>query len=118
MTKTDEDYDPFTGGNFHLTPEDKRQYDTLFDRRQPQAGRLSEKKVRNFMMQGDLPDSTLDKIWELSDQDKDGFLDRYEWTVAIHLTVRAYYGDEIPDQVVISPHSPHSLLILYIAAST
>ena len=54
-----------------------------------------------------LPDSTLDKIWELSDQDKDGFLDRYEWTVAVHLTYRAVnYGDEVPDQVVVSPHSP------------
>ena len=55
-----------------------------------------------------LPDSTLDKIWELSDQDKDGFLDRYEWTVAIHLTVRANdFGDEIPDQVVICYISSH-----------
>ena len=54
------------------------------------------------MMTIDLPDSTLDKIWELSDQVKDGFLDRYEWTVAIHLAQRALYGDEIPDQVVIS----------------
>ena len=117
VTKTDEDYDPFTAGNFHLTPEDKRKYDTWFDQRRPQAGRLSEENVRNFMMQADLPDSTLDKIWELSDQDTDGFLDRYEWTVAIHLTVRAYYGDEIPDQVVTSPHSPHSITTLNIAAS-
>ena len=99
VTKIDEDYDPFPG-NFQLTPEDKRKYDTWFDQQRPQAGRLSEEKVRNFMMQGDLPDSTLDKIWELSDQDKDGFLDRYEWTVAVHLLVRAYeYGDEIPDQL-------------------
>ena len=53
----------------------------------------------------ELPDSTLDKIWELSDQDKDGFLDRYEFTVAYHLTRKVYdCGDEIPDQVVISPH--------------
>ena len=70
-------------------------------------------------MSFELPDSTLDKIWELSDQDKDGFLDRYEWTVAFHLTVRAVaYGDEIPDQVVISPQSPHSIIKLYITAST
>ena len=90
----------------------------MFDQLQPQAGRLSEEKVRNILMGFELPDSTLDKIWELSDQDKDGFLDRYEWTVAVHLFVRAYeYGDEIPDQVVISPHSPHSIITLNIAAS-
>ena len=50
----------------------------------------------------ELPDSTLDKIWELSDQDKDGFLNRYEFTVANHLTDRVFNGWYIPDQVVIS----------------
>ena len=105
VKKTDENYDPFPG-NFHLTPEDKRDYDTRFDQLGPQAGRLSEEKVRIWQMKASgLPDSTLDKIWELSDQDKDGFLDRYEFTVAGHLTWRAAAcGDEIPDQVVISPH--------------
>ena len=40
---------------------------------------------------------------ELSDQEKDGSLDRYEFTVAFHLTDRAYDGWHIPDQVVILP---------------
>ena len=108
MTKTDEDYDPFSAADFTIKTERKREYDKWFDSYRPQAGRLSEEKVRNFLMAVfELPDSTLDKIWELSDQDKDGFLDRYEWTVAVHLTYRALnYGDEIPDQVVVSPHSP------------
>ena len=75
-------------------------YDTVFDYLEPDAGRLSEEKVRRFLMQiSNLPDSTLDKIWELSDQDKDGFLDRYEFTVAYHLTVKAYNGWQIPDKV-------------------
>ena len=106
MTKTDEDYDPFSAADFTIKSEDKSQYDTEFDSWGPQAGRLSEEKVRNILKNlSELPDSTLDKIMELSDQDKDGFLDRYEWTVANHLTERAFYGDELPDQVVISPHS-------------
>ena len=104
--------------NYHLRPEDKRQYDFWFDELGPQAGRLSEEKVRNFLMEwSELPDSTLDKILELPDQDKDGFLDRYEFRVAYHLHVRADNGDEIPDQVVISPLSPYSIIILYITAS-
>ena len=71
----------------------------------PQAGRLSEEKVRNLLkMLFELPDSTLDKIMELSDQDKDGSLDRYEFTVAFHLADRAYNGWNIPDQVAITPH--------------
>ena len=103
---------------FHLRPEDKTMYDFWFDELGPQAGRLSVEKVRNFLMEwSELPDSTLDKILELSDQDKDGFLDRYEFRVAYHLTVRADNGDEIPDQVVISPLSPYSIIILYITAS-
>ena len=85
-------------------------YDTMFNKIGPQTGRLSVEKVRRFLMEKyKLPDYILDKIWELSDQDKDGFLDRYEWTVASHLTGRAYDGDEIPDQVVISPHSHNSI---------
>ena len=118
VTKTDEDYDPFSAADFTIMSERKREYDSDFDSWGPQAGRLSEEKVRNILKKSsELPDSTLDKIMELSDQDNDGFLDRYEWTVANHLTERAFhYGDEIPDQVVISPHSLHSIIILYITA--
>ena len=101
VTKTDEDYDLFSAADFTIKSEEKREYDTAFDSYGPQAGRLSEEKVMYVLRRFELADSTLDKIWELSDQDKDGFLDRYEWTVAIQLLVRAYeYGDEIPDQVV------------------
>ena len=56
----------------------------------------------NILMESRLPKSTLDKIWELSDQDKDGFLNKYEWTVASHLTEIAYDDEEIPDEIVIS----------------
>ena len=119
MTKTDEDYDLFSAADFTIMYERKREYDDWFDSSGPQAGRLSEEKVRNILKNwSELPDSTLDKIMGLSDQDKDGFLDRYEWTVACQLTGRATnYGDEIPEQVVISPHSHHSIIILYITAS-
>ena len=86
---------------FTVTPEEKKEYDHIFNSGQPHAGLLSEEKVRNHLRKY-LPDSSMDKIWSLSDQDGDGCLDRYEWTVAIHLTARALYGDPIPDQVVIS----------------
>ena len=57
--------------------------------------------MRNYLRDY-LPVSSVDKIWSLSDQDGDGCLDRYEWTVANHLTDRVLDGDPIPDQVVIS----------------
>ena len=40
-------------------------------------------QVRNVMMGSKLPMSILGKIWDLSDQDKDGNLDR--WDGAVHL---------------------------------
>ena len=40
-------------------------------------------------MSSKLPTSTLGKVWDLSDIDRDGFLDRYEFTVAMHLVFRA-----------------------------
>ena len=103
MTKTDEDYDTFS--DFTIKTERKRKYDTEFDSYGPQACRLSEEKVRNIVKNwSELPDSTLDKIMELSDQEKDGSLDRYEFTVAFHLADRAYSDYQIPDKVIISPH--------------
>ena len=89
-----------------MTTGRKRLYDTVFHQLGPQAGRLTERKARMFLMEwSELSDSSLDKIWELSDQDSDGYLDRYEFIVASHLTDRAWYGWEIPDQVVILYHS-------------
>ena len=39
----------------------------------------------------------LGQIWDLSDVDRDGFLDRYEFTVAMHLVFRALQGDKLPE---------------------
>ncbi len=41
------------------------------------------------MMGSKLSTTQLGKIWDLSDIDRDGFLTRYEFTVAMHLTYRA-----------------------------
>ena len=100
VEKIDQEFDPFHV-TFTVTPEQKKRHDDDFNSLKPQAGLLSEEKVRNFL-EDYLPVSSVDKIWSLSDQDGDGCLDRYEWTVAIHLGKRAIYGDPIPDQVVIS----------------
>ena len=85
-----------------MSPEERKDYDKIFDSLDPENGFLSEAKVRFVLMGLKIEVSMLDKIWSLSDQDGDGCLDRYEWTVFDHLAVRAKYGDPIPDQVVIS----------------
>ena len=107
VEKIDQEFDPFHV-TFTVTPEQKKEYNGNFNALEPQAGLLSEEKVRN-VLRDYLPVSSVDKIWSLSDQDGDGCLDRYEWTVAIHLTdlfgLWGFPGDPIPDQVIISPIS-------------
>ena len=100
VEKIDQEFDPFHV-TFTVTPEEKKKYDRIFNSLEPQAGLLSDEKVRNALRKY-LPVSSVDKIWSLSDQDGDGCLDRYEWTVFNHLTDRAVDGYPIPDQVVIS----------------
>ena len=85
--------------NFLVKPEEKRKYDTLFDQLQPEDEKITGEKARNVMMSSKLPTSALGKVWDLSDVDRDGFLDRYEFTVAMHLVFRALQGDKIPDQL-------------------
>ena len=41
----------------------------------------------------------LGQIWDLSDVDRDGFLDQYEFTVAMHLVFRALQGDKMPSEL-------------------
>jgi len=85
--------------NFLVKPEEKRKYDALFDQLKPVGGLLPGDKVRNVMLGSKMPMSMLGKIWDLADQDKDGQLDRYEFTVSMHLVYRALQGDMIPDQL-------------------
>lgn len=85
--------------NFLVKPDEKRKYDMLFDQLKPVGGLLPGDKVRNVMLGSKLPMSMLGKIWDLADQDKDGMLDRYEFTVSMHLVYRALQGDMIPDQL-------------------
>ena len=99
VNKRDEEYDPDIC-NYYLTQEDKRKYDTWFDEEEPQAGLVSVDRARDIMMFNSLPDTTAEKILELCDEEGDGYLDRHQCTVAMHLRLRAMIGDLIPDQVV------------------
>jgi len=90
---------PKKGGNinFLVKPEEKRKYDALFDQLQPVEEKLPGDKVRQVMVGSKLAMPILGQIWDLSDVDRDGFLDRYEFTVAMHLVFRALQGDKLPE---------------------
>ncbi|GMR36955.1 hypothetical protein PMAYCL1PPCAC_07150 [Pristionchus mayeri] len=79
-----------------ISPTDQAKYDAIFDSLQPENGRLPGGKVRPVLLNSGLNPNMLAKIWELADQDKDGFLDRVEMNVALHLVYRALQGEAVP----------------------
>ena len=72
--------------------------DYWFDEMKFRFGLLSEENARIFLMTFYLSVSTLDKIWELSDQDKDGFLDKQDFLVAFQLIEKSLRGEVLPDE--------------------
>ncbi|CAP24021.1 Protein CBR-EHS-1 [Caenorhabditis briggsae] len=92
---------PSTGLPPHwpITPSDQAKYDSIFQSLNPVNGKLSGAHVRPVLMNSGLDPHALARIWELSDQDKDGSLDRIEMSVALHLVYRTLQSDPIPAQL-------------------
>ena len=105
---------------FRITPPYVRQCDTWFEELEDVVVLVED--VRDFLMEkfsGQVADSTLDKILELCDQDKDGELDQYEFKAACHLAARSkVFGDEIPDQVFRSSRNNYIYIAIAVTAST
>uniref|UniRef100_A0A3P9H3Y7 Epidermal growth factor receptor pathway substrate 15-like 1a n=1 Tax=Oryzias latipes TaxID=8090 RepID=A0A3P9H3Y7_ORYLA len=62
---------------------EKSKFDGIFESLIPTGGLLSGEKVRPVLINSKLPLDVLGKVWDLSDIDKDGHLDRDEF--AVHL---------------------------------
>ncbi|XP_011306596.1 intersectin-2 isoform X3 [Fopius arisanus] len=63
------------------------------------TGFLSGPQARNIMVQTQLPQNILAKIWGLSDMDSDGRLGCEEFVLAMHLCDVAKAGETIPDKL-------------------
>nr|CAB3243128.1 epidermal growth factor receptor substrate 15-like 1 [Phallusia mammillata] len=98
---------------------EKVKYENIFDSLGPVAGKLSGEVVRPVLMNSKLPVDTLGKVWELSDIDKDGFLDRDEFCVAMHLVYRAIEKEPVPASLSLEllPPSKRSLAPIATTAS-
>ncbi|XP_073704583.1 epidermal growth factor receptor substrate 15-like 1 [Garra rufa] len=79
-----------------IKPEDKAKYDGIFESLSPIGGLLSGDKVKPVLMNSNLPLDVLGKIWDLSDIDKDGHLDKDEFSVAMRLVYAAREKEPIP----------------------
>uniref|UniRef100_A0A672KF55 Epidermal growth factor receptor pathway substrate 15 like 1 n=1 Tax=Sinocyclocheilus grahami TaxID=75366 RepID=A0A672KF55_SINGR len=79
-----------------VRPEEKSKFDGIFESLAPVNGLLSGEKVRPVLINSKLPVDVLGKVWDLSDIDKDGHLDKDEFAVAMHLVYRALEKEPVP----------------------
>ncbi|XP_038143634.1 epidermal growth factor receptor substrate 15-like 1 isoform X4 [Cyprinodon tularosa] len=82
-----------------IRPDEKGKFEAIFESLSPIKGLLSGDKVRPVLINSKLPLDVLGKIWELSDVDKDGHLDKEEFTVAMHLVYRTMEKEPVPSSL-------------------
>ncbi|XP_072295555.1 epidermal growth factor receptor substrate 15 isoform X2 [Eucyclogobius newberryi] len=76
--------------------EEKIKFDSIFDSLGPVSGMLTGDRVKPVLLNSKLPVDILGRVWELSDIDRDGMLDRDEFSVAMYLVYRALEGEQVP----------------------
>lgn len=81
-------------------------YDQIFEGLQPVSGLLTGDKVKPVLLNSNLPVDVLSRVWELSDIDGDGMLDREEFTVAMHLVYRALEKNPVPTSIPVEMIPP------------
>uniref|UniRef100_A0A8C5FQ05 Epidermal growth factor receptor substrate 15-like 1 n=1 Tax=Gadus morhua TaxID=8049 RepID=A0A8C5FQ05_GADMO len=77
-------------------PDEKGKFDGIFESLLPVNGLLPGDKVKPVLINSKLPLEVLGKIWEISDVDQDGQLDKEEFSVAMHLVYRAMEQEPVP----------------------
>lgn len=85
-----------------VVTKDRYKYDDTFNSLGPIDGKITGASAKAEMVKSRLPNSTLGKIWKLSDIDKDGMLDAEEFALSMHLINIKLEGNEIP--VELPPH--------------
>uniref|UniRef100_A0A3B5QQL3 Epidermal growth factor receptor substrate 15-like 1 n=1 Tax=Xiphophorus maculatus TaxID=8083 RepID=A0A3B5QQL3_XIPMA len=82
-----------------IAPDEKGKFEAIFESLSPVKGLLSGDKVRPVLINSKLPLDVLGKIWDLSDVDKDGHLDKEEFIVALHLVYRTMEKEPVPSSL-------------------
>ncbi|KAI9279317.1 cytoskeletal-regulatory complex EF hand-domain-containing protein [Sporodiniella umbellata] len=95
-----------------ITPAEKQKYAEIFQARGQVNGYMSGAIARDVLLNSNLPPNRLERIWDLSDIDKDGNLDFEEFCIAMHLTFDCINGVEPPmslSPAYIPPSKAHLL---------
>nr|XP_016851724.1 PREDICTED: intersectin-2 isoform X3 [Anolis carolinensis] len=84
-----------------ITSEERMKYDKQFDSLKPIGGYVTGDQARMFFLQSGLPSTILAEIWALSDLNKDGKMDKQEFSIAMKLIKLKLQGQPLP--VVLPP---------------
>lgn len=79
-----------------ITAEDRLKNDTQFYSLNPVAGFLSGEQAKFFFLQSGLATQILGRIWNLSDLNMDGKMDKNEFSIAMFLIKRSLKGLDLP----------------------
>uniref|UniRef100_A0A7N8WW85 Intersectin 2b n=1 Tax=Mastacembelus armatus TaxID=205130 RepID=A0A7N8WW85_9TELE len=79
-----------------ITPEERDKHDKKFDTLSPTMGYVSGEQAKKFFLQSGLPASVLAEIWALADMNKDGKMDRLEFSIAMKLIKLKLHGTPLP----------------------
>lgn len=79
-----------------IKEQEKAKYDQIFEGLVPVNGLLNGDKVKPILLNSKLPVAVLGNVWELSDIDKDGMLDRDEFCIAMHLVYKTLERTPLP----------------------
>ena len=82
-----------------VVEQNKYKYDESFEKLGPVDGKISGAVAKREMVKSKLPNTTLGKIWKLSDLDRDGYLDADEWALAQHLIQIKLDNHDLPAEL-------------------
>uniref|UniRef100_A0A8D3DPW3 Intersectin 2b n=1 Tax=Scophthalmus maximus TaxID=52904 RepID=A0A8D3DPW3_SCOMX len=89
-----------------VSPEERVKHDQKFDTLSPSMGYVSGEQARKFFLQSGLPPSVLAEIWSLADMNKDGKMDRLEFSIAMKLIKLKLQGTPLPSALPIIMKQP------------
>ncbi|XP_014051926.1 intersectin-2 isoform X1 [Salmo salar] len=89
-----------------ISPEERDKHDKQFDTLSPAMGFVSGEQARKFFLQSGLPSSVLAEIWALADMNKDGKMDRLEFSIAMKLIKLKLQGTPLPSSLPIIMKQP------------
>ncbi|KAG7279129.1 hypothetical protein CRUP_022324, partial [Coryphaenoides rupestris] len=93
-------------GLWAISPEERNKHDQKFDTLLPAMGYISGEQARKFFLQSGLPGSVLAEIWALADMNKDGKMDRLEFSIAMKLIKLKLQGTPVPSALPIIMKQP------------